>query len=299
MFVASLILSALVLLPSASAVSGASGPEEVVSMRTATSETFLNPDGSYETRLYTQPIFYRSGDSWEPIDNSLVPSGDSDFALENEANSFHVHFKGSLSDGFMKFRPSGNRPPVSISLEGSKKPEMVRRGANGLIYKGARSHADLRYDMISSGVKETIVLKDSSAPSIYTFDIDPGSDEDLVAKERGAAGIYFFRQGDSNPAFFIAPPNVSDSNADGTENSALSNLASMQIEKEAGGSFRLTVSIDTEWLDDPGRIFPVYLDPTYQNGSAGDSRDAYYVTAQNGVAQPWLAPRSRVDTLSP
>ena len=282
--VACLILSALAFLPSASAGPGASGPQEVVSMRTATSDTFINADGSYDTQLYSQPIFYRSDNSWQPIDSSLVQSKATGFALENAHNSFHAHFKGSLSHGFMQFDPSRSKASVSISLESSDKPGMEKRGSGALIYKGARAHSDLRYDMMSSGVKETVILRDSSAPSSYVFDVTPASGEDLSADNRGAGGIYFFNKGDAKPAFVIAPPNVADSNADGTENPAFSNLASMTIEKADDGSFKLTVSIDRKWLDDSGRVFPVYLDPTYVNAS--DLQDAYYLTAVNGVAQP-------------
>jgi RHS repeat-associated protein len=284
-FVTCLTLSALFLLPSASAGSAAPEPQEVVSMRTATSETFRNADGSYETRLYSQPVFYRSGDSWEPIDSSLIQSKASGFALENTANSFHARFKSSLSKGFMQFDPSRGKASVSISLEKSDKPGMEKRGPDALVYEDARDDADLRYDVMPTGVKETVILQDSSAPSTYVFDIVPSGD-DLTADDQGDAGIYFFEQGDSKPVFFIAPPNVSETTVDGTESPALPDLASMEIEKEDDGSFRLTVSIDRKWLDDPWRRFPVYLDPTY----ATDLQDAYYVTQVNGVNQPTATP---------
>jgi hypothetical protein len=197
-------------------------------MRTATSDTFRNADGSYDTHLFAQPIFYRSGDSWQPIDSSLVQSKAGGFALENAHNSFHARFKGSLSHGFMQFVPSQSDATVSVSLENSKKPGMEKSSSDALIFRGARAHTDLRYEMMSAGVKETVILKDSSAPSSYSFDIKPASGEDLVADDRGAAGIYFFKAGDKKPAFAIAPPNVADTTVDGTENIPLSGLASIR-----------------------------------------------------------------------
>ncbi|MHB8059775.1 MAG: hypothetical protein ACYDHO_02950, partial [Gaiellaceae bacterium] len=282
--VACLILAALILLPGALTGSAAAGPQEVVSMRTATSETFRNSDGSYDARIYSQPVFYRQGDSWQRIDNSLVKSSANGFELETARNSFHARFKGSLSRGFMQFVPSQKGATVSISLESSNKPGMEKSSSDALIFRGARDHTDLRYEVMSTGVKETVILKDSSAPSSYSFDITPAAGEDLVADDRGAGGIYFFKKGDAKPAFAIAPPNVADTTVNGTENLALSGLASMKIAKESDGSFKLTVSIERKWLDDPARTFPVYLDPTTVNGS--DLQDAYYITSLNGVNQP-------------
>lgn len=51
-------------------------PVELLTERTATSETFLNADGTYSTRLYAQPVHWRksSKDGWQKIDSSLTTS---------------------------------------------------------------------------------------------------------------------------------------------------------------------------------------------------------------------------------
>ena len=44
---------------------------ELPELRTASSRTFATGAGSFLTRAYTEPVNYRSGGKWEPIDNNL------------------------------------------------------------------------------------------------------------------------------------------------------------------------------------------------------------------------------------
>src|SRR3954453_8021817 len=68
---------------------------ELEDERTATTQTFLLPDGSRETRIYEAPINYRDPEGvWQPIDESLEETaGD---ALSNGQNSFDVTLPSQL-----------------------------------------------------------------------------------------------------------------------------------------------------------------------------------------------------------
>lgn len=50
---------------------------EVMSERTETSSTFVNPDGSQTVSLSTEPVHVRRGEEWVPVDDTLVREGTS------------------------------------------------------------------------------------------------------------------------------------------------------------------------------------------------------------------------------
>lgn len=75
----------------------ATARQEVLSLRTATSSTYKNPDGTYTAEVMSEPIHYQVGNQWEDIDNTLVPSTDNE-NYENKSNSFKVKFNKSVSE---------------------------------------------------------------------------------------------------------------------------------------------------------------------------------------------------------
>ena len=67
---------------------GAQRERELPAMRTRTSKTYLQPDGSYVTKAFLRSVNYRAADgSWRPIDTSVKKDG---AAFRNGANAFDV-----------------------------------------------------------------------------------------------------------------------------------------------------------------------------------------------------------------
>jgi hypothetical protein len=75
--------------------------------------------------------------------------------------------------------------------------------------------------------------------------------------------VRFFAKSSSKPAFSILAPTVTDSLAEAEGEPPAQGMTSMSVQRQRGGLFRLQLSIDREWLSDPARAFPVYLDPSY------------------------------------
>src|SRR3954468_19762353 len=71
--------------------------QELVGLRTATSETFRNPDGTLTASLYSEPVHYWTGGRWADIDDTLVADSGA-YARVNAANRFRAHFKPALGD---------------------------------------------------------------------------------------------------------------------------------------------------------------------------------------------------------
>jgi RHS repeat-associated protein len=255
---------------------------ELVSQRSATSETFVDDDGNYRTRLYAHPVHYRAGKQWLQIDNRLVASDKAGFALENNANSFKAIFKESSTDGFLRFDAPEGKASVTVSLRDAKEQAAVRNSSDdGLRYSDVLPSTDLAYRVQGSGVKETLILRASDAPNSFVFELTPIDGHDLTAIEQRDGGLVFFADGEPGPAFSIDAPVVSDSRQDGTKDSDAKGKASLLAKKLADGSFVLTLEVDPSWLADPARTFPVYVDPNLN--SLTDSQDGYYNETTGGT----------------
>jgi hypothetical protein len=96
--VAVALVLAVVLVSTSSALAAAPAPGalELPGKRTATSNTFLNPDGSYTTEVAAQPVNYRdAAGAWQAIDTTLVQASDPNYAVQNAAGPFRAMFKDS------------------------------------------------------------------------------------------------------------------------------------------------------------------------------------------------------------
>jgi RHS repeat-associated protein len=225
--------------------------EELVAKRTAYSNTFLLPNGEKETRLYEAPVNYRDeqGD-WQPIEESLeeAPSG----AIANGDNSFDVHLPEDL-----------NEAPIKLSLEDawiSEKPLNVSVGDADLqgdtaVYAAPVDQTQFEFSGLANGLKETIELADSSAPSVYRYEVEASAG---LAPELTPEGAVEFRdQGGQLVAMMPAPVMV-----DRAEVAAPAEAIGYTLEADGAGKWQLAVEADREWLDSPDRSWPVSIDPT-------------------------------------
>ncbi len=101
-------------------------PVEVPSLRTETSRTVQNADGSFTAEVSSEPINFRdAAGGWQPIDSSLVGSTAQGFAFENAANAFSVRFASSPAGTYSEFQSQGTGL-VTLSLAGVIKGSCLR-----------------------------------------------------------------------------------------------------------------------------------------------------------------------------
>jgi F5/8 type C domain len=274
--------------PSAARASGplAAGPfgtqssVEVPGLRTRTSRTYRNADGTRVAHVFTSSVNYRGRDGrWQRIDSALVGSGRSGYALRNAANRFSLHLPARLEGEPVRFE-SGDAW-IEFALEGARGGAPVVEGAVAR-YRDALPDVDLTYEVQQDGVKENVVLDSPSAPSRYVFTLrtSPG----LRPQVDYAGGISFVtRSGDR--AFGFAPPSLVDAAGD------FSHAAKMTLSRN-GDSYRVALSADREWLDEPGRSWPVMLDPTVNLASA---RGCAYIRNSGGSSTQCDNPMFVVD----
>jgi RHS repeat-associated protein len=225
---------------------------ELLSERTANSQTFQLPDGSLETRLFATPINYLDAEGeWKPIDEDLEKAGNT--TLTNGANRFDVSLPERLGEG-QPVRLSLGEEWVSYRLVGQPSDPAQVEGSTAT-YEAPGSSPDFELTSLADGLKEEIEIADPSQPSSFAFELSASAG---VAPELTEQGTIEFRdEGDQAIAVLPAPSMVDSS----LEPQASSDVH-YRLEPQDGGEWRLTIEADREWLERPERVWPVWIDPT-------------------------------------
>jgi len=217
---------------------------ELISLRTANSQTFERADGTRTLKVFPAPVNFRSpSGAWMKIDNRLLPSGE---GLENAANAYRVTVPTDLGKGAVRVDRGGHW--LSLTPRGARASRVAVSGASAR-YDEVWPGVDVTYDALNQGVKETLTLSSPAARSDFEFAL--ASSAGLTARE--TAGGVQLRRRDGRPVLLLAPPFMRD--AAGAESHAVS--------LELGDDGR-TVSLEAsrKWLEDPARRYPVEIDPS-------------------------------------
>jgi hypothetical protein len=282
---------------------------ELASLRTESSKTYVNPDGSFVTSVFANPIHFRNAErQWLEIDTDLKASGKSGYLWQIARAGYTADFRQKSEENLLSFT-TGARVAFTLTPEGAGTAPSSKAKRNKLVYQNSWPNADLEYVLQPDGVKETIVLKKGAAAR-YDFTLRPTGEAKLTAVANNDGSVSFFADKAGAPAFVLQAPVVSESarpakekqsqrpdlsaapegstpekggkaptepRGDAGEMPAAAGKAQMGVERQQNGSFRISVRVDENWLDDPERVFPVYLDPTIS--TQADVQDGYWDTA--------------------
>ena len=232
--------------------------DEVVGDRTASSRTFRDADGSMTTRVYPQPVNFREGKEWRAIDNTLVDAA-TDGYVHRRANDGDVLIPKQLSD---PFRVSQGGDWLRFSLRGGRGGAEI--AGDSVTYPDIADGVDARYQAVNSGIKETLTLAGANVQREFVYDVQAGAG---LAPRRAADGSIAFVDGQQRARFSFGAPVVWDSAA----RPSVSHASELAIAAVAGG-WRLTLSVDEQWLKDSSRAFPVIVDPNVQWIVGGEMR---------------------------
>jgi RHS repeat-associated protein len=222
------------------------------SKRTATSETFRFPDGSFETRIYESRVNYRDATGeWRPIDEGFEPTGGS--TLTNGANAFDVSLPNRL--GTDPVRLSVGDHWITERLLGMETAPAELSSDEIVSYETKEEGTTFELSSLANGLKEEIEIADSSQPSSYRFEF--AASAGISASLAADGSIEFRDEGDTLVATLPAPVV-----ADSAQVSASSDPVQYQLESSGQNEWLLTVEVDPAWLKSPEREFPVRIDPT-------------------------------------
>ncbi|WP_082403179.1 LamG-like jellyroll fold domain-containing protein [Saccharothrix sp. NRRL B-16348] len=224
--------------------------------RQAYSRTYANADGTRTTEFSQAPVNHRRPDgTWHPIDTTLVADGD---GWRNSADEVEIRFGATASDTpFVRMRlPDGHELSFGLASAASARAQVEGSRA---VYPGVAAHTDLWVDVIPGGVKETLVLDSPDAPHAWTFPLRLTgltarmADGDVVLVDVSG------RERARIPAGFMTdshPENPSTSHGVRYE----------LVDRGDGQALRMT--LDPVWLRDPGRVYPVSVDPSVHGATA-------------------------------
>ena len=223
----------------------------------ATLTYYQNADGSV-TRDYTQsPVNYRdaAGD-WQPI-NPEVGQG-SDGRWHETANSVQVDFANSAADPDLANFALDPAHSIGYALQGAAPVTPTVAGAD-VTYPGALPGTDLTLSPTTTGLKEALVLHSASAQSSWTFPLSLNGLRAELAKDGSIQLI------NTAGAIMASIPQAYayDSKIDPRSGDPATTYAVAYSIVTVNGAPALRMSLDSAWLRNPARQFPVTVDPSF------------------------------------
>jgi RHS repeat-associated protein len=225
--------------------------EEIVSKRTATSDTFALPGGERETRSYETPINYRDAEGgWQPIKEGFKRSG---LAIEDRSHPFEVHLPSEMGSGAIRF--GGAEHWILFELAGEDSGPADLEADGSVSYEVPNSETSFEYTTLPTGVKETIELRGPAAHATVHYRLSAATG---LTPELAKDGSISFREKAGNLVAVMPAPTVSDASSDVQE----PGHASYALSAQGDGTWNLAVEVDRSWLEVPTRDWPVRIDPT-------------------------------------
>lgn len=215
------------------------------------SVTYQTAENTYVTRVGGEPLFYTDNDGRERmIDNNMREMFG---RYENTANAYRLSLpKG---DGNVRIEDEG----CNVEL----RPVFGKLGnasvaGNAVRYNDVADGVDVQYTALSASVKEDIILMKPIDSCTFRYEISAISrDEELRYKDKDNVISIIGKKedGSEDVKYRFAAPVMTDNSGNSSTKIRLS------LSKEEGRTY-LDVRADKEWLSDPGRAYPVKIDPT-------------------------------------
>ncbi len=254
---------------------------------------YQNQDSTKTAQFSTEPLnVSRSDGSWVPVNTTATKTSSGGYAVADHplAPKFAATSGSSSGD----YQVSSSSYTVSFSLEGAKprpatRASAVDRTASGgdsdssVAYTGVAAGEDLAYEVTAGQVKETLVLNQAptEANPSWTWKVHaPG-----LQLGRDQFGDVTFTDVLGNVVFITPIPAMVDSSAvPGVSGAAVTNVP-VSLAQVSDDDWTMTLTPDATWLNDPSRVYPVFVDPSTASPYADDAHSYESTGSQlTGVA---------------
>ena len=142
---------------------------ELIEKRKPREKHFLQEDGTIIAEVYDDDIHFLNENKFEEIDNTLIEENGK---YVNKSNSFKVFFNKEFKDELMKVELEGHFLNIRLGNKNKSRTTKIIKcnQANEISYENAMDNIDLDYKVMSTMVKESIIIKNrSKIPTILTF----------------------------------------------------------------------------------------------------------------------------------
>lgn len=246
--------------------------EELAALRTENEKHFRMSDGSYAVMQYMNAVHYKDSDgNWKDIRNTLSSGtyrGQSAYTLQ--AGNVSKAFTASVESAFVfcverfdcalelcpygksiKFEPADNDYDIEVGEPGVNQiteTGTIVGAVSALAYQDILPGAKLYFSNAGFDTTESIIISERQDSYIYCFDLNLA---ELSANRAEDGGLYFI-----NPygelIFKIHAPYLVDYAG------AVCEKAEYSV-AEQDGRLTLTITADSDWMNQPNRIYPVTL----------------------------------------
>ena len=248
-----------------------SEPKEMPELRTESSKVIDNGDGTFTMQMFQEPVFRKNSGKWREIQPEIKKqkagkffAGETTSELATDNTLLDIQFSPKLNENkYAVLSYKGHTISYSF-IEASGKEGVQKAKStdatydeNKIVYKDILPGLTLRNLVFDGIVKEDIILNHNNGTNSYHFFVET----DLKAKIE-ETGAITFRDTLDEIIFTLPKPYMTDSNInpESTEPERSENVY-FELKQEENG-YAFTVVADQKWLEDPARVYPIYIDPT-------------------------------------
>lgn len=237
---------------------------ELIEKRRPREKHFLQEDGTIVAELYNDDVHFLKEGKYESIDNTLIKRNG---YFINKKNAYKAIFDLETSNRIMKMQNENNYIEFKLvngNIVSANKNRENDKLYENITYENILNSIDLKYELLPTKVKETIIIKDNiNVPKIISFIVKTN----LVLQLNNNGSIDATT--DNKLVFTIDIPFMVDNN--GVVNKNLS----YELIK-TGNDYTLNLILDDVWLKNEKTSYPVFVDPTITNDTQNsDAYDTY------------------------
>ncbi|WP_369233806.1 LamG-like jellyroll fold domain-containing protein [Streptomyces sp. R21] len=271
-------------------------PVEILSLRDERSTTVANPDGTFTTTEYVQPVRTRQNGKWTKIDTTLVEQKNGTYAPK--AALAAMSFSGGGDTTFAEIEKDGH----ALSLDWVKELPKPKIDGSTATYANVLPGVDLNVTANAEGFSHVLVVKNAKAaanPELAELElsvdtsllkVEENADGGLTATDTGSGGTVFeapqplmWDSGSGAEAPATAEPSVSPTASEVADPDAVTPPDGAQVADVAVdvSSDTMTLTPDADLLTDKDTVYPVYIDPVVKtaNRTGWTMVSSYYSSA--------------------
>lgn len=260
-------------------------PVEIQSLRDERGTTVANPDGTFTTKQYVQPVRTRVDGKWTDIDTTLVRRKNG--TLAPKAALTAMSFSGGGGTTFATIEKDGH----ALSLDWPTKLPEPKIDGSTATYANVLDGVDLKVTASAEGFSHVLVVKTAKAaadPELAELQLPFGTDSVTLAED--ADGGLTATDPGAGGAVFEAPQPVMWDSSHGTEEKPAAEdntqtppegaqVADVGVDVSAD---TMTLTPDADLLTDADTVYPVYIDPVVKTASRSGWTmvSSYYSSAE-------------------
>nr|WP_184835144.1 DNRLRE domain-containing protein [Kribbella solani] len=249
---------------------------EVESLRSETSSTWANPDGTMTTEAHAAPVRFKDAKgAWRSIDLTLAKGTDGMVAPLGHGFGLHLGKRTAAAGGVFASATAGAGRQVEW-MAPWKLPEPSIDGTTAT-YAEVQPGVDLKLDARRTGFETDLVVKERPATApVWRI---PLRTKGLTARQNKDGAVEFV---DAKNVVRSRIPvgQMWDGVTDEHTKMPVNNVpVKMSVEQATPGKAILVLTPDPAWFMDPARVFPVTVDPTYEVSTTRPSFDTWVQSA--------------------